>query len=130
MTKEPPEPPEAPLLDLIEARARRGEGEGLVLEHQGPEWREHYTGCADRFLATREPGSFFMGEDLRVFALRNGLPQPAHPNAWGAMAGSVLRRWLRGGLVAQDGIDHAQSVGSHAHRYVRYRVTEPHQGVQ
>jgi hypothetical protein len=115
--------PDAPILDYIEAAKARDAGMASVLENERAEWRTLYRGLADYFLNDRDPGCVFTGEDLRLEMVRlYAMPAPHHPNAWGAMAGSVIRDWLRCGLIEQDGMAHARSVATHAHRYVRYRV--------
>jgi hypothetical protein len=111
-----------PLLDLIAARTARDEGMARVEDHAQDDWRTDYRSFADLFLQSLSPGEHFIGEAIRAYAIRHGLDPPHHPNAWGAMAGSVLRGWLQAGWIVEDGVENARSVATHAHRYVRYQV--------
>src|SRR5262245_42811082 len=105
---------EFPLLDLIEARARRDAGVHTVLANQDDEWRDAYRAAAAVFLRSRGPGDTFIGEDLRIFALETGIGAPRHPNAWGAMARAVLNEWHKAERIERCGWAPARAAASHA----------------
>lgn len=66
-----------------------------VLAGTSKEWRQHYLHVAVNFLARNV---FVTGEDIRLACERDGLAQPHHPNAWGAMFSSLSRggrEWIR-----------------------------------
>ena len=114
---------DTPLLDLIEARRARDEGTGRVVDNLQAAWRDEYRLLVEDFLDQYAPGRTFVGEDIRVYlTFVHGLLPPHHPNAWGAMARSTIGSWLKHGLIIRDGMAQAQSVASHAHHYMRYRV--------
>lgn len=111
-----------PLSDLKTAKLRREEGIAAARAAQSAKWRASYRKLARQFMRDMAPGETFMGERLRTYALAQGLGQPRSSNAWSAMAGSLIREWLRDGVISEAGIAQATGVKSHAHRYVQYRV--------
>lgn len=111
-----------PLSDLKTAKLRRDEGIAAARAAQSAKWRAGYRKSARQLMRDLAPGEIFMGERLRAYARAQGLGEPRSPNAWSAMAGSVIREWLRDGVISEAGLAQAQGVKSHAHRYVQYRV--------
>lgn len=114
---------DVPLLDLIEAKARRDEGISQVSGNAGERWRANYRGAVSLFIRTRNVGDTFIGEDLRVFCHDRGwVGEPHHPNAWGAMARNTLKSWMADEVVARVGMASASAAKSHACLCPAYRV--------
>ena len=110
-------------LGLTRGRKLRDEGASRVEGNQPSDWRERYLLHADTFIRELGRGQMFAGEALRAHALSRGLDHPLHPNAWGAVAGGVLKRWLKAGVIENAGMMQATSAKSHAHHYRAYRKT-------
>ena len=116
------QPPErAKLYDLKKGRQARDEGEESVREHSAEDWKNRYHEVVERWFLSLPVSGHFSGEDLRRAALADGLWEPHHPNAWGGVSSSVVRRWMRGGRIVTDGMTQATLLASHARRYPRYR---------
>ena len=92
----------------------RDKGMAAVLDAQRAEWRNLYRALAAQFIARQATGTSFIGEAIRLFAIENGMPQPLHPNAWGAMARTVLNEWLESRIIIQSGIAKSRSKRAHA----------------
>lgn len=60
----------------------------------------------------------FTGEDIRDLVLRHA-PPPHHPNAWGALTMSLVRR---GAVVATGTFTKMRTPTSHARRTFEYRL--------
>ena len=79
--------------DLSASKAARDRGAGLAEDHAGATWNERAIEIALSFLKASGPeGALF--EDIRSYASLLGLPEPPHPNAWGAVALSMSKRKL------------------------------------
>jgi hypothetical protein len=89
-------------------------GEAAVLSNQSLAWKVRYGALAAKFLRECQPGSTFVGEALRLYCKDYGLGEPAHPNAWGAMSGGMIRSWTRTGRVKVVGVQRAKDRRSHA----------------
>jgi hypothetical protein len=81
------EPP-PPRFDLSAGEALKIAGMQLVLTHQADTWSE--TARALMLLYIRTHGPCLM-EQARAFALQCRVPQPTHPNAWGAASGALSK---------------------------------------
>jgi hypothetical protein len=107
--------------DLLESLKRRDEGEALVTENQSEHWREGYKEHAEAFLASMPPGCDFIGEDMRRHIFEE-IGAPTHHNAWGALAGTMIRRWTKEGRIELVGLGKMTDRTSHARLSPRYRV--------
>jgi hypothetical protein len=96
--------------DLSASKAARDRGAGLAEDHAGPTWNQRAVEIALSFLKAAGPdGAMF--EDIRSYASLLGLPEPPHPNAWGAVALSMSRRKL----IVKTGVwINSSSVAAHA----------------
>lgn len=109
------------LLDLMEGRALRDAGMARVIENQDDAWRRGYRTHAAAFLSRAQPGDTFTGEALRLYVAPL-IGQPSHHNAWGAMAASHIRQWLKAGQIEMTGFERAKSAQAHARQYPLYSV--------
>jgi hypothetical protein len=96
------------------ATALRDEGIARV-ERGSPKWTHEARERARTLLARPWEG---LGEDLRLALLYQGLPQPHHPNCWGA-----LIKWcvVNGLLVATGDVLNTNDAPSHASYTKVYR---------
>lgn len=92
----------------------RDEAISRVVENAADVWKVEYKNCARQWWAQLPAGSKFTGETLRLEAKKRGLRDPHHPNAWGGMASSIIRRLLKGGHIKEDGRASASASKSHA----------------
>ena len=103
----------------------RDQGIAQVDASQHAEWKNTYRYFAENFLRITPAGTWFIGEDLRVHLKSKGLQEPSHPNAWGAMANGVMRRWRSSGRVTVGPPAHTALAAAH-HRlsqgYIRTNV--------
>lgn len=106
---------------LSTGRARRNVGMRRVSENAGAQWRAAYTTAITRWFARTHRGEHFTSETLRSVAMLSGVGQPHHFNAWSAMAGAFLRRWMKSGEIVGAGTTHSTRPQAHATRAVRYR---------
>ena len=109
--------------DATEGKRRRDAGIARVVSSGSEEWRESARALADRFMATLPLGAEFTGETVRSFLLANTLPEPYHPNVWGATMRSIIGGWRKSGRVTHVGIANAHLASSHARAMLRYRVS-------
>jgi len=65
--------------------------------------------------------SMFTGEDLHQWLEDAGLEAPDHPNAWSAVIGAQLRRWLKDGTIVQAGAITAHRPEAHGRLIRRYQ---------
>jgi len=100
----------------------RDSGISAVLEAQSAEWRSLYRALAAQFMARQPTGSTFIGEAMRLFAIENGLHEPLHPNAWGAMARTVLNEWIEERAIIRSGWSKSTAKRAHARAYPLYIV--------
>jgi|688.fasta_scaffold17039_6 hypothetical protein len=102
------------------AALMRDFGMQQVQQHQTTEWRVAYNDAITAWFESLPAGSEFIGEEMRQ-AVEPITGQPTHVNAWGAMAGSALRRWTKTERVALVGVRRATVTSSHARLYPLYR---------
>lgn len=95
-------------------------GMTTVREHQSDDWRSAYAHAARAWFESLSPGDEFIGEELRR-AVEPVIGPPAHVNAWGAMAGSMLRQWTKAERIRLVGVRRATGATSHARLYPLYR---------
>lgn len=75
-----------------EGARRRDEGIDTVLSNNEA-WAEQAASMLPGALA--QVPLFFTGEDLRVVLREAGLPEPRHPNAWGGLINTAVRKgWM------------------------------------
>jgi hypothetical protein len=113
-------------LDLFEGRKRRDEGMAAA-ETAARDWSLVARATADHFLNGAPVGMQFTGESVRLFIKQRVQIGPRHPNAWGAVVGGSLRRWLRLGRVRRIGIGQAHDPKSHASMLPLYEVINPNE---
>jgi hypothetical protein len=111
-----------PLFDRVRSAEARDEGTERVMFNQSLDWRESYRTAAVMFMASLSPGDEFIGEDLRIFAIKTGIAAPHHQNAWGAMARTTLSEWAKSARIKIVGVRNARSVSAHARLSPIYRV--------
>lgn len=99
----------------------RDEGIERVRRGTPPMWHAMYTSLAAKLFLSLPVGATFSGEDLRLHALAEGLPEPHHPNVWGAAASGYIRAVLHCKMAEPGGTAKATSAKSHAHHYRVYR---------
>ena len=101
-----------------EGEKLRDEGISRVTASNGAWSDELFRFFAEVWLPIQAPGFEFIGEAFRRDALAVGLPQPTHPNAWGAL----FSRISRSGLVVDTGrTAKMEAPDSHARRSPVYR---------
>lgn len=107
------------ILDLFEyADSRKGEtlrDEGIArVSGRNTAWLDNALALIASEVA---PGTELMGEDLRAIP---GIGEPTHPNAFGALVRTAIRR----GLIEPTGqFRKAKRETIHAHRLAVYRRT-------
>lgn len=99
--------------DLEEAIRLKVAGEALVAGNQQSEWRDGYVAIVEAWFSALTPKTTFIGEDIRKM-VEPMIGQPSHPNAWGAMGGSMIRRWRKAGKIAAIGMRASTAKSSHA----------------
>ncbi len=99
------------IFDYLESIRLRDEGLALIADHNAP-WLE-------RALALIERAPYMIGpfESWRAHCLEQGLEQPSHANAWGALARAALQRRL---LMPTGRWVKMRSISSHARRTPEY----------
>jgi len=105
-------------LSITSGPALRDKGTERVIEHN-EDWHSMYA----RFFYTIwlpvvSPNREFMAEEVRADAAEFGIPEPAHPNAWGA----AFLGFVRSGRITRTGcIRNAKDPKSHACLCPTYR---------
>lgn len=98
----------------------RDAGMQTVRDHQADNWKAAYVYAVAQWFEKLAPGEEFIGEQIRQ-AVQPVIGPPTHANAWGAMAGSTLRRWARERRIELIGVRRATGMTSHARLYPLYR---------
>lgn len=106
-----------PLLDLIEAKARRDNGMASV-GRSG--WMSEAVTVAS--MVRHRIRTPFAIEDLREAMVAQGLSEPHHPNAWGAFGMSLTKRNM---IVRTGEWRNAKAKKSHACTVPLYRWVMP-----
>jgi hypothetical protein len=108
--------------DIEEAIRRQKAAEAQVAGNAQSEWRDGYTLHAEAFLKSLAPEQTFIGEDLRRY-VEPFIGQPHHFNAWSAMAGKMIRAWVKEKRIVRLGtMSQATRKTSHASLYPQYEV--------
>ncbi len=97
-----------PTRDLSEGERLKRDGIRIVLDNQGNSWSEMAQHLIAHYIKRHGP---CLMEDARVFALECGLPEPSHPNAWGAVSSGLSRK---GQIEMTGDRSKSKSVKSHA----------------
>lgn len=107
--------PEIDLFEAAAAREARDAGIERITATAG-----HWTRAARLSVRAIPYGWTGLGEDIRFKLIRDGLPQPHHPNAWGA-----LIKWAvdRGLFEATGEVRNTRDRPSHACYTKVYRRT-------
>jgi hypothetical protein len=101
----------------------RDSGMEQVTSHNA-DWSVMVTRLISEEFSALTPTSLFTGEDLHQLLEDRGVEEPAHVNAWAAVIGSQLRRWLKQGVIEQAGAITAQRPAAHSRLIRRYRKLE------
>ena len=101
-------------------RQLRDAGMKKVTLHNSP-WAAQATKLIEMEFGFLVPTSLFTGEDLHQWLENAGLEEPDHPNAWSAVIGSQLRRWLKDGTIVQAGAINAHRPEAHSRLIRRYQ---------
>ena len=109
-------------LELFEGQIRRDIGIQQVLDHNR-EWKQQYRHLVENWFHAIPVGTEFTGEQMRMYAVHNGLGHPHHPNGWGGAANAMLRSWLKGDRIQICGLSQSQYVQAHARTCKVYRKT-------
>ena len=112
----------------VEGIGLRDAGISKVLESQTGEWKEKAREYARLFVETRERGSYFIGEDIRMFTEKKA-GSPTHCNAWGGLIQGVIRYYLKQECIVIEGWGQAAQKSAHARLYPRYKVVGAPEGV-
>lgn len=86
------------------------EGMKTVIANSSEEWKRQYMMLAKKWCKKR---SLFLSEQFRAYCLDEGLPRPHHPNLWGAMWNSLVKK---GWISLSDDYGYCQSLKSHGVR--------------
>lgn len=81
-----------PLFDLMEGKKLREEGITQVSVHN-ESWMDRCLRRAEGFAVQRKGlmNDTFTGEDIRFYC-KDYIEQPKHPNAWGALINTLVKR--------------------------------------
>ena len=101
-------------------RILRDEGMAQVSENAG-EWKDIAGQMLDAWIDTVYPNEEFTGEYVRRYLEEHDCPAPHHPNAWSAVIGGRLRKWLKAGRIKIEGWQQSSSPQAHARRVVLYK---------
>jgi hypothetical protein len=107
---------ELPERSLPKGERLKAEGMRIVLDNQNEKWTVLAQQLMHAYIYENEP---CLMEDARAFALECGLPQPSHPNAWGAAVSGMAKR---GEIEMTGQWTKAESVKSHASMYPLWRA--------
>jgi hypothetical protein len=111
-------------MGVTAGQALRDAGIQQVLEFEPSDWKEAYQLHVQSWFGRRPSGHTFTGETLRMVAKHCGLGEPHHHNAWSGQAASLIKRWLKQGLIELTGdMRLASSPKTHAHALREYRKT-------
>ena len=107
--KKPNQKPECRLtqLDLFESERLRDDGITRAVENAERK-NENWTENAVQFIVLF-PKNQFMTEEVRTWAHKNGLPDPPHARAWGAVINEAKKR----GLVNHIGFRNVSNPKAH-----------------
>lgn len=107
--------------DLFGGDSGRDEGIRRVKQHTPPEWGEAYRKHVMAWFDRLPEGRCFRGENFRMELIFNhALPQPHHPNVWGAHARSLINTLLQQNRIRTVGLSKALFTKSHSHQYALY----------
>ena len=111
------------MLDPATGSMLRDAGMEQVAEHN-TDWSVNATRMLEEEFAKLMPTCLFTGEDLHQSLEERGLEEPLHANAWAAVIGKHLRRWLKAGLIEREGAITAHRPAAHCRLIQRYRKGE------
>ena len=80
---------ELPFLDPEESERRKAEGQRIVTANEREHWKMRIALVID---GLRRRGLPFTGDDVRERAAARGIPEPHHPNAYGAAMTAAARK--------------------------------------
>jgi len=108
------------MFEPVSGRELRDAGMFRVADHNS-EWAAKAGKLIDERFDEFLPYSLFTGEDFHDWLQSKGIEEPEHPNAWSAVIGSTIRRWLKEGRVESAGAINAVRPSAHARLIRRYR---------
>ena len=92
----------------------RDHGMALV-ESNALAWGDDIRAASEFWFRNLEPGHRFTSEMLRHYLTEvRGLSEPHHHNAWSAVLGSLLRRWVKNRKIVNEGFITSNVPSSHA----------------
>lgn len=83
-------------------------------------WSADYQWATTKWFEGIAVGRTFSGEYLNRMARVHGVGKPHHPNAWSAMAGIQIKRWLKSGAIKIVGFEPCVRAQARARRAVTY----------
>jgi hypothetical protein len=101
-------------------RNLRDAGMEAVEENSG-EWKDLCKQYAHRWFEAQPAETVFTGEIIRLAFQSESLPDPHHPNAWGAVIGGCLRSWLKSNRAAFVGVSPGRDPKAHARLMLTYK---------
>ena len=110
---------------LFQDGKQRKQGGMQRVTNNGLEWSERTGQKLDDWLSyvTRTRRSqFFTGDDMRNHLIGLHTPEPHHPNAWSAVMGAAVRRWLKEGKIEQVGYDVSKRPSRHSSIVRLYKI--------
>ena len=103
-------------LTLTDGLERKEAGQALVMDNQ----REHWKRCVSMVISDlARVGVTFTGDNVRQVAAAKNVPEPHHPNAWGAAISAAAKakrirktgRYLPSAIASRHGAMVAEWVG-------------------
>lgn len=98
----------------------RNAGAATVLENAGPDWSEEIQGVIAT-IAGEVPGLPFTADDVRARAMGRGIPEPHHPNAYGA---AMLAAARAGIIRATGGFRRSERAGARGRMLAEWKGAE------
>jgi len=107
--------------DRTNGEELRDRGMERVAENAG-EWKYTAQAEIDGWFSETPEGEVFTGEDIRT-AIQSVVGEPHHHNAWSAVIGGRIRKWLAANLIEIEGTSLAKVEAAHARLMRQYRRT-------
>lgn len=94
--------------------ALKAAGMQSAIDQEHEDWKQEYRLRSTSYVHWLQSGTMFTSEQVRSDVLRY-LPDPHHPNVWGAMFNGCLKAWIKVGWVEFTG-QFLDATNSQAHR--------------
>jgi len=93
-----------------------------LVENNALAWGDDIRAASEFWFRNRKPGDAFTSEMLRHYLTEErGLDEPYHHNAWSAVLGNIMRRWVKERKAVPNGFITSSRPTSHA-RAIRIYV--------